>query len=110
MAIADDVAALLNRRNCGEPDTADQSVVAAVDQITALARAYTRGRGFAGPVPNADITAVIVTAATRLAANPRQFSYEFPSGPSATQALRGGFTGWSLAELAALNRYRVRAQ
>ena len=110
MTIAEDVSALLSRNRCGEPETDDEVVTVAVAQVMALAKAYTRGRGFSAHGPNADITAVVVTAAARFVGNPRQFGVEFPSGPNATQALRGGFTGWSLAEQAALNRYRVRAQ
>jgi len=110
MTLAEDVVKLLKRSKCGEPAADDAAVGVAVEQVLALAKAYTRGRGFAGDGPNADISAVVVTAAARLVANPRQIGVELPSGPSATIAYRGGFTGWSLAELAALNRYRVRAQ
>jgi hypothetical protein len=35
-------------------------------------------------------------------------SVDLAAGPY-TQSLRGGFTGWTLAELAVLNRYRKRA-
>lgn len=111
MTIAQSVIALLDRRECREPVTDDPGVDAAVEQVSALVKAYTRGRGFDGSEPNADLSAVIVTAAARLAANPSQIPNELPAGPGgATRALRGAFTGWSLAELAALNRYRVRAQ
>jgi len=73
--------------------------------ITAMARAYTRDRGFLGTEPFEDVAAVIVTAAARLVANPEQVPNT--SGPF---SVAGGFTGWSLAELFVLNRYRKRAQ
>lgn len=72
--------------------------------ITALARSYTRGRGFAGTEPAEDIAAVIVTATARLVANPEQLASDFGS-----VSVRGGWQGWNLAEQIVLNRYRVRA-
>ncbi len=78
----------------------------AVLLVTELARGYTRGRGFwPDGAPGADVAAVIVVAAARLAANTGQ-----------TPATAGGLTigvgwsGWSLAEQMVLNRYRARAQ
>jgi hypothetical protein len=73
--------------------------------VTALARSYTRDRGFAGADPAEDIAAVIVTATARLVANPEQLASDFGS-----VSLRGGWQGWNLAEQIVLNRYRVRAQ
>lgn len=82
----------------------------AVPIITAMARAYTRGRGFAGGQPASDeIAAVITTAAARLAANTAQLSTARTTDDR-TIDVRTAFTGWTLAELAVLNRYRVRAQ
>lgn len=72
--------------------------------ITAMARAYTRDRGFTGTEPADDIAAVITTATARLVANPEQIPTDIGS-----VSLRGGFTGWTLAELFVLNRYRKRA-
>lgn len=72
--------------------------------VTALARSYTRGRGFAGADSAEDIAAVIVTATARLVANPEQIGSEFGS-----VSIRGGWQGWNLAEQIVLNRYRVRA-
>ena len=71
--------------------------------VTAMARAYTRERGFLGGSPLEDVAAVIVTATARLVANPEQIANT--SGPF---SVAGGFTGWSLAELFVLNRYRKR--
>lgn len=87
----------------------DPSLVALASQhaaiIAALARAYTRGRGFdeAGN-PNDEISAVITTAAARMVANPEQLD-----SVVGAVGVRGGFKGWNLAELFVLNRYRVMA-
>lgn len=116
--IAESVAALITRQGCsGEINADDPNIVSAVEQITALARAYTRGRGFdevhddigeLGHVPHPDIRAAIVTAAGRLAANPGQIPMKQETGRT-EKAFTGAFTGWSTTELFALNRYRVRA-
>lgn len=87
----------------------DETLVALAGQhaaiITAMARAYTRGNGFTDAEPNDEITAVITTATARLVANPEQINTTIGS-----VAVNGGFTGWTLAELFVLNRYRKRAQ
>ncbi|KXP10064.1 hypothetical protein [Tsukamurella pseudospumae] len=72
--------------------------------ITAMAMAYTRDQGFTGTEPNDQIAAVITTAAARLAVHPEQLATDVGS-----VSVRGGFTGWTLAELFVLNRYRKRA-
>lgn len=86
----------------------DVQLVALADQaaqvVTAMARAYTRDEGFAGAEPNDQIAAVITTAAARLVANPEQLATDVGS-----VSVRGGFTGWSLAELFVLNRFRRRS-
>lgn len=73
--------------------------------VTAMARAYTRDNGFTGNEPADDIAAVITTATARLVANPEQIATT-----TGSVAVNGGFTGWTLAELFVLNRYRKRAQ
>lgn len=87
----------------------DTALVALAGQhaaiVTAIARAYTRGEGFAGGIPTDDIAAVITTATARLVANPEQLSTTVGS-----VAVNGGFAGWTLAELFVLNRYRKKAQ
>lgn len=99
-----DVAALL--------DGAATEAVAqrAVDAVTLMARAYTRGEGFDQGTnhdePNPEIAAAILTAACRLARNPGQLSTSETMGPFSVD-VRGGFQGFTLAELAALDRYRV---
>lgn len=93
----------------GQPD--DEQLVRLagehVDVIAAMAKAYTRGRGFDpnSGEPTDDIAAVIVAATARMVANPEQIAYT-----AGTVTMQGGFQGWSLAELAVLNRYRKRAQ
>lgn len=73
--------------------------------VTAMARAYTRGNGFTDDEPAEDLAAVITTATARLLANPEQINTQVGE-----VALRGGFTGWSLAETFVLNRYRRTAR
>ena len=98
-----------------DPDDEDVHALAAeaVDLATALVYGYTRGRGFtvpAGdlaldgdePLPHGrDLAAVIVTAGARIMANPEQVDYFIGS-----VGARNGFTGWTLAERAALHNYR----
>jgi hypothetical protein len=80
----------------------------AVDAVTLMARAYTRSEGFDNGVPNDEIAAAITTAACRLARNPGQLSTSETMGPFGFD-VRGGFAGFTLAELATLDRYRVHA-
>lgn len=59
--------------------------------VTALAAGYTRDQGFTAGLPTApDLAAVVASAEARVGTDT-------------------GFTGWSLVELAILNRYRRRA-
>lgn len=81
---------------------------AIVPLITTMAKAYTRGQGFDGDEPNPEIAAVITTASARLAANPKQLGNTETAGPF-SEAVVGGFNGWTLAEQFVLNRYRKRA-
>lgn len=89
----------------------DAEVVTAAGQhlpvIVALARSYTRDKGFTEGVPTEDIAAVITCATARLTVNPEQNKREvLATGDAVTYA---GFQGWSLAETIVLNRYRKRA-
>ena len=79
----------------------------ALTTVTALARSYTRGQGF-GPdrAVAEDIAAVILVAGARYVNNPENLKREELDGYSVTPSQ---FVGWSLVELAVLNRYRVRA-
>jgi hypothetical protein len=81
---------------------------AALSTVTQMASAYTRSVGFTDGVPNADISAVIVTAAARLLAHPRQLPVDETVGPDSA-SFRTGFTGWSVLETIVLQRYRVTA-
>ena len=102
MPIPPDVAAFLGQDG-------DAATVALAEQalpiVTAMARSYTRDRGFTGLDPAEDVAAVLVTATARMITNPGQIAYDLDGLAS----VRGGFTGWSLAELFVLNRYRKRA-
>lgn len=100
-----DVTALLDAN--GAVFNTEQATATAVELLTRLARSYTRGNGFDGDTPNAEIAAAITTASVRLAANPSQLSNTF-TRDKLNIDFRGGFAGWSVAELAVLNRYRVR--
>ena len=95
----------------GRPD--DTALTASAQQaipiITTMVKGCTRGNGFdQWGDPTEELEAVIVTAAARLVTNPGQIAHDLAAGPF-TQSLRGGFTGWTLAELAILNRYRKLA-
>ena len=92
----------------GRPgDTAIEGLAeAAIPIVTTMVKAYVRGTG-TGWEPNEELEAVIVTAAARLVSNPGQLAVDQTAGPF-MQSLRGGFTGWTITELAVLNRYRKR--
>lgn len=96
-----DVGALL-----GESAPTEAVLDSAVKAVTLMARAYTRSAGFDGDTPNDEIAAAILTAACRLARNPGQLGTSETMGPF-TFDVRGGFQGFTLAELAVLDRYRV---
>ena len=99
----DQVAAFLGRPgDAATYDTAEQ----AIPIVTVMVKAYVRGTG--EWEPNDELEAVIVTAAARMVSKSGQLPYEHTAGPF-TNSLRGAFTGWTLAELAVLNRYRRRA-
>lgn len=87
-----------------DKETKADQVVAAV---TEMAKGYTRGRGFTADAPEPDIGAVIITASARLYENPQGVVSQ-AMGPLAVE--HGQFTGWTVAELIVLNRYRERAQ
>ena len=87
----------------GRPTTVTRDAVAI---ITAMVKAYTRGRGFVGTIPAPDVEAVIVTASARFTANPEQVE-RYQAADYAETPTR--FLGFTLPELAVLNRYRKRA-
>lgn len=86
----------------------DPSLVSLAGQhvaiVTAMARTYVRGNGFSVDGPSEDLAAVITTAAARMVSNPEQVDTQVGS-----TSIRGGFKGWSLAELFVLNAYRGRS-
>jgi hypothetical protein len=93
----------------GRQITAEQGG-AVLSVVTAMARAYTRGQGFTNGVPNDDIAAVILSAASRLCTNTisaQVTTYEV-HGPDAVR-FEGKEFAWSMAELYVLNRWRRRA-
>lgn len=104
MILPGDVVRLLGR----EDDTDLVNVAEqALHVVTAQVRGYTRDRGFSGDQPALDIEAVILTSAARLAANPENLRSE-AIGEYSVQ--RQVIDGWTLPELAILNRYRRRAR
>lgn len=81
-----------------------------IDVVSAMVSAYCRGRermssGAAKP----GISAVVLAASARLAANPLQVSYRDQAG-SISRSRQGSFQGFSLAEQYILNRYRKRSK
>lgn len=105
MILADDVLTFLGRP--GEGGNVAQ-IEAQLRTVTAMTKAYTRGRGFsAAGEPEEALEAVIVSATARLVDNPTGATLQ-TSGPFTIRP--GTFSGWTLAELAVLHTYRKRAQ
>lgn len=73
--------------------------------VTTFVRAYTRGNGFVDDQPNDDLADVIVSAATRITANPEQTRQESIGEYGVSPVTFAGFT---LPELTVLNLYRRR--
>lgn len=103
MPTPDDVAAFLGRT--GDAATEDRAA-AQIPVVAAMVEAYVRGNGFTDGDPSADLGAVIVSATSRLVANP-EHTVEQSAGPFSIR--HGVFNGWTLPELAILHRYRKRA-
>lgn len=81
----------------------------AIESAVALIEGYTRGNhlNLAGK-SRPGVDAVTLTVAARIVANPGQISRQDSAGTFSRR--RGeGFSGFTLAELAILNRYRRRA-
>lgn len=91
-------------------DAVPPQLAQALTVVTNIARAYTRGTGFdyEGNPAHDDIASVIVLAAARLMANPSQLPIREQMG-SIVVDKRGGWVGWSVGELAVLDRYRCTA-
>lgn len=73
-----------------------------------LAGSYCRGRHKWGSSYRAGVRAVVLTAAARILANPGQIQVREQVGPY-TMLKGAGFNGFTLVELAVLDRYRKRA-
>lgn len=81
-----------------------------LETIEAMVEGYCRGRhvddlGNFRP----GVEKVIHAAAARLLGNPSQIAWKEQVGAVSSSRM-GGFAGFSLGELAILNRYRVRSQ
>lgn len=75
--------------------------------VAMAVHAYTRGIGFSDTgTPSDEIEAVIISSAARSIQNPTH-DRQRTVGPFTSSP--GAFRGWTLAELAILNRYRKRA-
>lgn len=105
MIDADDVLQLLGRTD--DIDAAEHAIMIATAQV----RAYTRDRGFSGDQAAPDLDTVILTSAARVVANPENLRSEKYSLDGASREVeRQVIDGWTLPELAILNRYRRRAR
>lgn len=104
MVTAAEVATLLGRGD--EPDLVTLAGTV-LPVVTAQVRAYTRDRGFSGDQPTPDLATVILTTAARLAANPENLRAETIGDWSVQRQVNDG---WTLTELAILNRHRRRAR
>lgn len=101
-----------------------EQAAAAISVVTAMAKAYTRGVGFSTvvvqpadddheavtrEVVHEEIAAVIQTTAIRYLRNPGTLPFREEMGGLVVD-IKGGFTGWSIAERAVLDRYRLKAK
>ena len=76
----------------------------AITTVSAMVAAYCRGKHEVDGTVQEGVNEVVLTAASRLFANPEQIPYD-----SGAVSMRGGFVGFTLVELPVLNRYRKRA-
>lgn len=93
------------------PDDAldDDLCALAVEAATAVVAAYCRDRHLdARGRPRPGVKTVALTVAARIAANPSGISRQDTAGPFSSRR-SGGFTGFTLAELTVLKRYRRKA-
>lgn len=104
-----DVLAYLDKNEVGQGDAAQVDTI--LNVACQMVYGYTRGRGFESITPTVwcdeAIAAVIVSCAARLLHNPTLDRLQ-TAGPFSNTP--GVFNGWTLAELAILNNYRVRAR
>lgn len=89
------------------PDVESQAATA-LTTAQALVSAYCRGREKRGDSYRPGVEEVITMVAARILANPEQISVREQVGPYQMYKA-AGFSGFTLVELAVLNRYRKRA-
>ena len=91
-----------------EPLTDEQAEMA-LQTALAMVEGYTRGnhKDTSGNLRNG-LESVVLTVSARIAANPGQIVARDSAGEF-SRSRGAGFTGFTLAELAVLNRYRKRA-
>ena len=77
-----------------------------VEAATSYVKAYVRDVGFVSGLPNDELASVIVSVAARSLANPTGV-WQTTTGPFSVSYSRT--EGFTLAERAVLDRYRVRA-
>lgn len=100
MPTPDDLAAYT-----GMPVSATQAA-AVIGVVKAMVSAHTRGVGFTDGEPNDELSAVILSASTRLLMNTPGLQQE---AMGALQVRYGDAFGFTLPELTVLNRYRKQA-
>lgn len=105
MPTAYDVAAYLGR---DVDDKFFELTEAHLPVVTQMVRAYTRDRGFDATTgdPGVDVAAVILSVCARTVSNPMMVRSESVDDFSIDRTV---VLGWTLAELAILNRHRKRA-
>lgn len=106
-----DVVAFLGPGSTAAVEAMTERAATHLPIVTSMARAYTRDRGFtpAGQ-PHQDVAHVIIASTARLVSNPRMLTEDSHAIDDASGTERmTPFTGWTLPELAVLNRYRKRA-
>jgi hypothetical protein len=86
----------------------DAQAATALTTAKALVSAYCRGRESRGGRLRPGVDEVITMVAARILANPEQISVREQVGPYQMYKAPG-FNGFTLVELAVLNRYRKRA-
>ena len=89
------------------PDVESQAATA-LTTAQALVGAYCRGREKRGAEYRPGVEEVVTMVAARILANPEQISVREQVGPYQMYKAQG-FQGFTLVELAVLNRYRKRA-
>lgn len=104
VAVRDALAPRVLTHTAAETSTdATELASAHVGVVLEYVKGYTRGRGFHGMVPERDLQAVIVAAASRLFTNPEQVGSFTMGDYSERPAV---LAGWTMAEMGVLRRHR----